>query len=153
MVDKVEITKRDRVYVEKSQINTYRELAGIGGSRVKKARGAELPPFEDLKNVFMAAVCLGVKNGRRTTLKERQELTRTSYFNEHAEMAALRAIAIAETKIVEILIDENQMMTIAEEYANAGFVELKRRLSGTGLPLVNLAGFLAEEYEYIFTKH
>jgi dnd system-associated protein 4 len=150
MAYKIEKTKRDRVYVEKSQISTYRELAGIGASKSKKTHGAELPPFEDLKNVFMAAVCLGVKIGRRTTLKEKMELTRTSYFSENMEIATFRAIAIAETKIIEIISDENQMMNIAEEYANTGFEDLKRRITETGLPLMNLASLLTEEIDYIY---
>jgi dnd system-associated protein 4 len=150
MTTKATATKRDRVFVEKGQIDTYREMAGIGGTRRKKTEGADMPPFEDLKDVFLMAACLGVQTGHPTPLRDKQELARTSYFNEHIDSAVLRAIAIAETGGVEVLADKNEVFKIAEEYANTGFTELGRRVLGPGRPLVNLTSFLLEEYEHLF---
>jgi len=150
MVTKATIAKRDRIFVEKGQIDAYREMAGTTGTRWKKAKGADLPPFEDLKDVFLMATCLGLRAGRPTPLKNRQELARIGYFKEHADLAVLRAIAIAETRGVEVLADENKVFKIAEEYANTGFTELRRRVLGPGRPLVDLTSFLLEEYEHLF---
>ncbi|GAI08338.1 unnamed protein product [marine sediment metagenome] len=65
-------------------------------------------------------------------------------------MAVLRGIAIAETGQVEILADQNQVLTIAEEYANVGFEELRRTAWGVALPLVNLVELLLEDYEHYY---
>jgi dnd system-associated protein 4 len=150
MTAKGTATKRDRVFVEKGQIDAYREMAGTGGTRRKKTEGADLPPFEDLKDVFLMATCLGMRTGQPTPLRDRQELARISYFKEHTDSAVLRAIAIAETGGVEVLADENKVFKIVEEYANTGFTELRRRVLGPGRPLVNLTSFLLEEYEHLF---
>jgi len=96
------------------------------------------------------ATCLGLHAGRPTPLKDRQELARTSYFKEHTDLAVLRAIAIAEIRDVEVLADENKVFRIAEEYANTGFAELRRRVLGPGRPLVDLTSLLLEEFEHLF---
>lgn len=150
MITRPNTSKRDRIFVEASQIDTYRELAGLGTRRQQKAKGADLPPFEDLKDVFLMASCLGLQIGHRTRLQDRKELARTSYFDQHTDLAVLRAIAVAETDRVEVLADENEVFKIAEEYANTGFAELKRRILGPGRPLPNLVGLLLEEYESLY---
>ena len=128
-------TRRDRVYCEKSQINIYRELAGIGESGRKSAAGANAAPFRSLKEVFLAAACLGMRTGKQIPLKQREDLAMLSYFNDHQDMAVLRSSAIAATGQIEVLGDVNQIVTIAEEYANGGFDELKRAAWGVALPL------------------
>ena len=147
MATGAESVRRDRVYCEKSQIEIYRDLAGTSESGRKSPRGADLPPFKSLKDAFLTAVCLGVKVGRRIPLKQRHELALVSYFNDHQDMAVLRAIAIAETGRVEVLADQNQVLTIAEEYANAGFEELRRTAWGVALPLQHLVELLLEHHE------
>ena len=144
MTTGAESVKRDRVYCEQSQIEVYRDLAGTSEGGRKSARGADLPPFKSLKDAFLMAMCLGVKTGRRIPLKQRRELALLTYFNDHRDMAVLRAIAIAESGNVEILADQNQVLTIAEEYANAGFEELRRTAWGVALPLHNVVELLLE---------
>jgi len=139
-------TERDRVYVEKHQIEGYRKMAGIGTARRRKAVGADAPPFRDLKDVFLMAACLGVRARQRTPLRDKQELTRTSYFEKETDLAVLRAIAIAETQGVQVLEDEDAIFTIAEEYANTGYAELESRVLGAGRPLVSLTDLLLGEY-------
>ena len=147
MAIEVEGTKRDRVYCEESQLEIYRELAGTSEGGRKRARGADMPPFKSLKDAFLMAACLGMKLGRRTPLKQKKELALLSYFNEHRDMAVLRAAAIAESGNVEILAEENQVLTIAEEYANAGFEELRRTAWGVALPLHHVVELLLEGHE------
>ena len=147
MANEAESVRRDRVFVEKSQLERYREFAGLGVALHTKGRGANLPPFQDLKDVFMAAVCVGLRGARPAPLRNRQELTRTSYFTEQGQMAVLRSIAIAETGEAEVIADENRTLSIAEEYASVGFEELSHRLLGPGQPLANLAAMLAELHQ------
>jgi len=44
------------------------------------------------------------------------------------DIPALKAIALAETGEVEVLLREDQILRIAEEYANAGIHEVKREV-------------------------
>jgi dnd system-associated protein 4 len=135
---------RDRAYVEKSQIEAYRQLAGIGEPGRKAVSGDQLSAFKSLKDVFLLAACLGLQIGRRTPLKERQELFLTSYLNSSPDLTVLRAIAIAETGQVDVVTSQNDVLTIAEEYANTGFEELRRRVLRAGVPLENLVDLVLE---------
>ncbi len=147
MTTGAESVKRDRVHCEQSQIEIYRDLAGTSEGGRKSTRGAALAPFKSLKDAFLMAVCLGVKTGRRIPLKQRHELALLTYFNDHQDMAVFRAIAIAESGNVEILAEQNQVLTIAEEYANAGFEELRRTAWGVALPLHHMVELLLEDHE------
>ena len=140
--------ERDRVYCEKSQIEIYRDLTGLADSGRKSVRGPELPPFKSLKDAFLMAVCLGVKIGKKTPLKQRYELANVSTFNNQPDRAVLSGIAIADTGQVAILADQNEILTIAEEYANTGFEELRHAVWGAPLPLQNLVRLLLEDYEH-----
>lgn len=148
MTAKAETAKRDRIYVEKSQIEAYRQLAGIGVKEQgrKRISGDQLPPFKTLKDVFLLAVSLGRRAGLRTPIKPpRQELVFLSYLNNTPDIAILRAIAIAETGDVTIVANIDEVLNIAEEYANTGFEILKRNVLQAGIPLANLAELILEE--------
>ena len=67
-------------------------------------------------------------------------------------MTVLKGTAIAETGDIMILEDQNQIYTIAEEYANTGFVELSRKLMERGRPLVNLVDLLMDEYKELIAE-
>lgn len=140
-----EATKRDRAYVDKSQIESYRQLAGVGDSGKKSVNGDQISPFKSLKDVFLLSVCIGVRIGKRTPLKDRQEVVLTSYLNNHQDMAFLRAVAIVEQAEIEVVGNTNEVLTIAEEYANTGFEELRRRLNSAGIPVENLVELVLEQ--------
>jgi len=147
MTTKVGFTKRDRAYVEESQIETYRQLVGIKDGGRKSASDVNPTAYRSLKDVFLMAASIGVKIGRRTPLRERKELIMTSYLNNYPDMAVLNAIAIAEKQDVDVLSNLDEILTIAEEYACTGFEELSRRVLAAGIPLLNLAAYLLEELE------
>ena len=55
----------------------------------------------------------------------------------------LRAIAIAETGDIAVLVDQDHLLTIAEEYANAGIEEVRREVADQpGVAMENLVQFL-----------
>ena len=93
------------------------------------------------------AVCLGVKIGKKTPLKQRYELASVSTFNNQPDRAVLSGIAIADTGQVAILADQNEILTIAEEYANTGFEELRHTAWGVALPLQHVIELLFEHQE------
>jgi dnd system-associated protein 4 len=144
---KDDFIKRDRAYVEESQIETYRQLAGIRNSGRKSTSDVNPAAYRSLKDVFLMAASIGYKLGRRTPLRQRHDLIMTSYLNNYPDMAVLHAIAIAELGQVNVLTNQDEILTIAEEYANTGFEELSRRVLAAGIPLLNLAAYLMEEFE------
>jgi len=129
-------TRTDRVYMDESVSDIYQQLKSGANKQPEEA------PFETFKDIFMLAACLGFQNGRRVpTIKSGSEI-RLSVFTED-DIAILKAIAIAETGDVEILARFGEILTIAEEYANADIYEVKAYLMDEGgRPLWNLASLI-----------
>ena len=93
----------------------------------------------------MWAVALGVNEGRRSPLSgSREQIFRWDQFSQDMDIPTLKAVALAETGEVEVLLREDQILRIAEEYANSGIHEIKREIvdqPGEALwNLVHLAG-------------
>ncbi len=130
----IEIKGSDRVSIEKKVHELYIEL-----SRQSK-RGPEDAPFALMKDVFMWAVALGVERGKSRELKgPKEQIFRWDQFSQEVDIPALKAIALAETGDVEVLIDEARILRIAEELANEGIMEIKSiLLDKPGKPLWNL---------------
>ena len=77
----------------------------------------------------MWAVALGVKEGKRRPLSgSREQIFRWDQFSQDMDIPALKAIALAETGDVEVLLQEDQILRIAEEYANVGIHEIKQEI-------------------------
>lgn len=130
-----ELSRSDRVSISDSIIGIYKELTE--GSNVEEA------PFRTLKDVFMLAVCLGYKAGRRQTLQPGSRHTiRKEVFTE-TDYIMLRAIAVAATGDIEVLLRPSELLTIAEEYAQVGIREIETNLvQQSGRPLWNLTELL-----------
>lgn len=81
------------------------------------------------KDIFLLAMSIGFKMGKREELKKRDPggLIRTDTLND-LEKALIKAIAIASTKSIDILLDKREPYRIAEEYANAGIKILERKI-------------------------
>lgn len=91
----------------------------------------------------MLAAHIGFMRGRRTPLSGHREVFRWPVFNAQEDIPSLRAIAIAETEDTNILVDQDQLLTIVEEYANAGIEDVKREVADQpGFPLENLVSLL-----------
>ena len=74
-------------------------------------------------DVFLYAAILGFKNGQYAKLKDRAPNIPISAFNE--KKAILLALVIANTRSVDILLNEHRVLTKIEEYANWGIDELE----------------------------
>jgi len=113
----------DRVSIEENVHDIYKSLSE------KSAQNPESAPFLLMKDVFMWAVVIGVKNGKRRPLTEvKREIFRWDQFSQDLDVPALRAIAIAETGDVELLLREDEILRIAEEFANEGIKQIKKEL-------------------------
>jgi dnd system-associated protein 4 len=126
----------NRVAIEKDVHQLYRDLSE------RSSQNPESAPFLLMKDVFMWAVALGVKEGkRRPLIGSREQIFRWDQFSQDIDIPALKAIALAETGEVEVLIQEDQILRITEEYANVGIHEIKREIvDQPGEALWNLVG-------------
>ena len=96
-----------------------------------------------MKDLFLLAANVGFARGRRVPLSGQREIFRWPVFTSQEDIPVLRAIAIAETGDTTILVDQSQLLKIAEEYANAGIEEVSREVADQpGLPLDSLVHFL-----------
>ena len=120
--------QRDMVNIEKRWHPLYKELT----------EGKDAP-FATMKDVFLLAAVLGYRRGRRRSLKGgREQPFRWSQFHTDTDVPLLRALAIAETGDVEVLTSLDAVLTIAEEYANEGIIEIEAQVAqGAGEALVN----------------
>lgn len=128
----------DRVAIDKDVHQLYKDLSE------RSTQNPETSPFLTMKDVFMWAVALGVKEGKRRPLSgSREQIFRWDQFSQDMDIPALKAIALAETGEVEVLLREDQILRIAEEYANAGIHEIKQEIvDQPGEALWNLVALL-----------
>ena len=127
---------RDAVAVDEAIHEIYRQL--IEGNDPVSV------PFRTMKDVFMWAACLGYRHGERRPLTgKRVTIFRWAQFTPQVDVPLLKALAIADSGDVNVLLSEDEILTIAEEYANAGIHELRASVLGEyGQPLWNLVGLL-----------
>lgn len=129
-------SRSDRVSIDEAVMDIYRELSE--GSSIEQA------PFRTLKDVFMLAVVLGYRRGsRRPTPPSSRHTIRKEVFSDN-DYHLLKAIAIATTGDVEVLMSQGEVLTIAEEYAQVGIHEVKAELlEQAGRPLWNTVALLS----------
>ena len=127
-----EISSKDTVAIDETVHEIYKQLTGE--SSVLTA------PFRTMKDVFMWAVCLGVQQKRRRPLTgKRLPVFRWAQFDSQVDLPMLKAVAIADSGDIDVLLKRNDILAIAEEYANAGIHEMRDVvLNGTDQPLWNL---------------
>lgn len=128
-----EVSRKERVLIDESVAEIYRELRADANSQPEQS------PFATNKDIFMLAACLGYRSGRRQALSSGKKLDiRESVFLE-SDLAILKAIAIADTGDVAVLSQPGEILRIAEEYAQVGIFEVRSNLlDEAGRPLWNL---------------
>ncbi|GAB4190327.1 MAG: hypothetical protein OHK0022_02970 [Roseiflexaceae bacterium] len=129
-MSEVSTSRTDRVYIDDSVMEIYDALTE--GS-------VEQAPFRTFKDVFMLAVVLGYRRGLRQAAPTSAKRTiRKEVFTDN-DYYLLKAIAIATTGDVAVLMHPGQILTLAEEYAQVGIHEIKAELiDQSGRPLWNL---------------
>lgn len=135
-----------RVYVPEEVGDLYNILTAEG--KRDSADPVEAP-FSKYKDVFLTSACLGFDLEWRKPLPkgDKKREIRLDTFSE-SDLDILKAIAIAETESVEILLDMGEVLTIAEEYAYSGIRELESKLlNSSGHPLWNLISLIQSEFE------
>lgn len=128
--------RNNRIYIDKSYHSVYKMLTESEESE---------QPFDSMKNVFMLATFIGYQQKQRIRLKNKVDIFSWDVLARDEEnVPLLIALALAETSDVEILTDQGRILDIAEEYANAGIIEIKEKIADRRdnkiMHLVNLLG-------------
>lgn len=136
--------ERYRIFIDRSYHLTYQELA----KRPDKENSDEekdTPPFESMKNLFMLATFIGYKNKKRVPLENRVDIFSWQVLATDEEyVSLLYALAVTETNGVEVLANRNEILSIAEEYANAGIIQIQEQVKEMpGDKIENLLDLLA----------
>ena len=127
--------QRKNIYIDESHHELYKELT--------KEKEGLLEPFETMKDLFLFATLVGYRRGERISLEKKKEIFTWAQFSAQADVPVLRALAIAETRDVTVLANQDELLTIAEEYANEGIVEIgKQVVEMPGNRIANLVGLL-----------
>jgi dnd system-associated protein 4 len=127
-----------RVGIDASVHDFYKELT--------TGKSAEDSPFLTMKDLFMLAASIGFRAQQRKPLGKREQPFHYSVFTEAEDLPILKAMAIATTGDVSVLADPDQIVQIAEEYANAGIGEIRTVvIDNAGLPLWNLVQAIRQE--------
>ena len=128
-------TQRDRIYIDASHHEIYNDLITEQEDSPK--------PFESMKDLFLCATLIGYRHGERMPLEKRVGIFTWAQFSVQEEVPVLRALAIAETGDVNVLANQDELLTIAEEYANAGIVEIQEQVAEMpGNRIEHLVGLL-----------
>lgn len=132
---------RDTVSVDESIHEIYKQLT--------EGNNITTTPFRTMKDVFMWAVCLGVQKGQKKALIGKKiTVFRWAQFDSQIDIPLLKAIAIAESGDISILLKRNDILTLAEEYANAGIYDLQdSTINDYGQSLWNLVKIVSESRE------
>ncbi len=140
MEESTKLARGDRVSIDKGVHQFYKDLAE------KSTQNPVSAPFYLMKDIFMWAVALGVHKGARKPLAKKLGIFRWDQLSPDIDVPMLRAISIAETGDVDIISHDDQMLRIAEEYANSGISELKQIVSDNpGRALWNLVDVIRKE--------
>lgn len=93
----------------------------------RSSENSEAAPFQLTKDVFMWAVALGARTGKRLPLSgAKTQIFRWDQLSQDLDVPVLKALVVAETGEVEELLREDQVLRITEEYANMGIREAKK---------------------------
>jgi len=132
--------KVDRLYVDKKDLDDWKRL---------KEKDS---PFtgSDNKDVFIAAMVVGYHESSKIELKSKEGY----FFADNLkpeELALIRAIAVSEEGSLNVLLDEQKVYSIAEQYATGGVKLLKSKVfSGEyGSYAKKLESDLLREYDKI----
>jgi dnd system-associated protein 4 len=133
-----EVRGGDRVSIETAVHQLFRDLTE------RSTENPESAPFLFMKDVFMWAVALGVRTGKRLPLNgAKTQIFRWDQLSQDLDVPLLKALAVAETGEVDVLLREDQVLRLAEEYANAGIREMKEDLlAQPGQPLWDLTSLV-----------
>ena len=135
--------KIDRIYIDRRDLDDFNRLKQKDSPFVNSQN----------KDIFLAAMVVGHHEGGRIGLKNKEGYFRVEYLTDE-ERALIRAIAISTEGNLNVLLDEQKVYSIAEEYAAGGIQLLKARVFGGeyGSYVKKLESELLRSFEKIAEK-
>lgn len=122
------LEQRDRVYIDQKYHPVYQRFKADG--------------MGQMWNLVLLAAAVGFQQGSRKPLSPgAKEILSLSQVSDHEFLMFIRALAIAETKDTKVLLDKGEMLTILEDYANAGMDTVSQHLFRSGDAVKNLIEF------------
>ncbi|MEM9955637.1 MAG: hypothetical protein AAF846_28805 [Chloroflexota bacterium] len=123
---------KGRVNIETNVRDIYESLS--------KGSNPLSTPFRTMKDVFVLAACIGFEKGIRRPLEGgKHQPFHYAQLSEPVDIPLLKAIAIATTDDITTLADLDEVVAIAEEFANEGINDIRQYvLEHPGEPLWNL---------------
>ena len=119
-----------------NQERIVRDTVNIDGSvhdiykRLTEGNDPVDVPFQTMKDVFMWAASLGYQQSERKPIcGKRMTIFRWAQFSSQTDIPLIKAMAIADSGDVDVLMRQEDVLTAVEEYANAGIMALESRLS------------------------
>lgn len=117
---KQSVPRNNRIYIDKSWHPLYKELT--------ESEGTE-QVFDSMRNIFMFATFIGYQDGNKIPLTNKVDIfTWDILSGNESNVPLLRALALTETEDIEVLTDQGKILDIAEQYANAGIIEIKKKI-------------------------
>jgi hypothetical protein len=131
-----------RVFIDEDQHNIYSTLTG------RAAKDAEDVPFNKMPDLFIAAACVGAKEGLFSPLKsKKKDIFVADAFDQTTQIPVMAALAFEKTSSIETLTNPKEILEICQAWASGGInIVQDQVLSGKGLrPLYRLVDFVQEE--------
>lgn len=128
---------RDTVNIDESVHYIYKQLT--------EGTDPITVPFKTMKDVFLWAASLGYARGERRPLAGRKlTIFRWAQFSPQTDIPLVKAISLADRNDINILLYQDDMLNIVEEYANVGIHELHTNLFEVhGQPIFNLTNLIS----------
>jgi hypothetical protein len=129
-----------RLYIDRSDREKYDRLLEKDGVFAGK----------DNKDIFMIAMAIGYSRGVRVKLTRKEGYVRFEYLKDR-DKSIIKAVAVAATATLDVLLDKKKVYSIAEEYARGGIKLLVDMVFGGGFGSFEkkLESELVEEFEKI----
>jgi dnd system-associated protein 4 len=129
---------RDTINIDESVHEIYKQLTE-GNDPVNA-------PFKTMKDVFLWAACLGFeKNNRKRLGGKKVIIFRWAQFNQQIDIPMIKAISLSEIQDPHVLINQDELIEIIEEYANGAILDLQSITQRQGgQPLYNFVGEILE---------
>ena len=117
------IKEQDRLFIDKEDRKLYSRLNSEDMLNEKS---------RDRKEQFIFALSYGFKNNVKRPLVNKEGFIRSDYLTEF-DQALIKAVAIYDSKSIDILNSINDIYTIAEQYAHAGIKLLVDKIEQSSL--------------------
>lgn len=106
----LEYRLRDKIYIDENTHDIYKKLK------------EELKLFQTMKDLFLVAASIGFYFQEKKPLEKRKDIFSKQIFDREIDIPFIYMIALADRKDKEAV--NLDVLSIVEEYANAGIIKL-----------------------------